>query len=140
MRINIGNSLLLINWQHHRINPETGREYKKRWTKCSIRLKVRDEVSEGESKYDTIAEGLAKCYKTDPYSKCLGRKHSLTKALEALKNDPAASIVLSKEDKRQIWILYVMETSCDFEISPIKERIVKKPQEDLLEGAPNYIL
>lgn len=140
MQIQIGNSLLLISWQHNRINPETGREYKKRWTKCTIRIKVREDVKEGESKYDTIAEGIAKCYKSDAYSKCLGRKLSLTKALENLKNDPTAPIFLSKEDKQAIWVLYTEKTTCGFEVSPIKERVVKKPQEDLLEGAPNYIL
>lgn len=123
VKTNIG--IVCIAWKHHWINKKTNKEYSKRYTKCFIKLQK-------EEGYDTLVTSTAKCYKDpltntkDSYSKCLGRKLSLQRAIADFNNDPATPILLDRDSRTAIWEAYRNNTKCGFTIKQEKQ-----PQEEL---------
>lgn len=135
MLVEFGNKKLSVFFRHHRVNPETGKEYSKRWTRCVIRLGI------GESAI-TLAEADAKVHKGDIYNKCLGRLLSLQRAIDCVNNDPASPLLLDKEIRRSIWAQYTKtHTTCGFEGGKLKKsKKVREERIPILESSPDFTL
>lgn len=126
MNIQIGDVTLSIRWEHKRfIKDKNGNvtriEATKRWTKCIISL--------GSGKdSEVIATGITNFRKDELFCKCRGRKLSLGDALLLLNenHNDFPSVILTKEQRKDIWIEFSTKINCDFEIStklPIKRKI-----------------
>lgn len=120
MLVQIGNTVLSIFWRHHNINPKTGKEYSKRYTKCIIRLGLGvDSV--------TLADTTSNCHKGDIYEKCFGRKLTLKRAIEFIVNSTETSQLLTKEIRKSIWVKYAETTKCNFVVGDKKvKRSIQK--------------
>jgi hypothetical protein len=133
----VGNSRLMISWRYHWINPKTGKEYNKRWTRCIIR------IWKGE-KYEILAQADAKCFKRvgdnkiDVFNKCIGRKLSLQRALHVVNNSVESVILIDKDTRKKIWEQYTKEVNCNFEVSTKKPR--KEEKVPILHTSPDFTL
>ena len=131
MLVKIGKSTISITWKHHNIDPETKQEYKHRWTTCIIKLGIGENSKLMAEEAKAYCHGSTKKFKKDSFSKCEGRKRSLTRAIKLMDADPNCPLVLSKEDRRDIWRKYVETTCCSFEVK-VKERMVKEDKIEVI--------
>lgn len=128
MLVQMGNKVLSIFWRHHDINPKTGKQYSKRYTRCIIRLGLKEESL-------TLAEAESHVHKGDRYNKCLGRKISLKRAIDLVNNDPASVVILDRETRRAIWEKYSTSTRCNFTVGEKKSKISVEQLEKQYDSA-----
>lgn len=128
MLVQMGNKVLSIFWRHHDINPKTRKQYSKRYTRCIIRLGLKEESL-------TLAEAESHVHKGDRYNKCLGRKLSLKRAIEVVNGDPASTVVLDRETRKSIWTKYAETTRCNFTVGEKKSKIPVEQLEKQYDSA-----
>lgn len=136
MLISLGNNQKLsIFFRHHHIDPETGKEYYKRYTRCVIRLGIGEDAI-------TLCEADTKVHKGDIYNKCLGRLLSLQRAIDCVNNDPTSPLLLDKDMRRSIWAEYSKTCkTCGFEGGQVKKRKkVKEERVAILHNSPDFTL
>ena len=103
MRVEVNDKEYLIGWKHIRLKDERGVLPRGGATECYVKLSsIKDCGGVKFKKDDLLSTGTAICSDEDNYSSSEGRERSMGRAINGL---------FQKENRRQIWKLYFLETN-----------------------------